>query len=86
MPSWREEEVDRLRKEYNFYKGTEIKDKLTGCLRSETIKLVLDYHERFLGIRFWSEDLVDQNGNQGHQATNCGVGTGEGVSSRKVPQ
>ena len=49
MPNWREEELDRLRKEYNFYKGTEILDKITGCLRSKTLKLIIDYHERMLG-------------------------------------
>ena len=52
MPSWREEELARLRKEYKFYKGTEIKDKLTGGLRSNTLKLIIDYHERMLGIKF----------------------------------
>jgi len=49
MPNWREEELTRLRKEYNFYKDTEILDEITGCLRSKTLKLIIDYHERMLG-------------------------------------
>ena len=49
MPNWREEELARLRKEYNFYKETEIKDEITGGLRSNTLKLIIDYHERILG-------------------------------------
>jgi hypothetical protein len=52
MPSWREVELVRLQKEYNFYKGTNIKDKLTGDLRSKTLKILIDYHERMLGIKF----------------------------------
>ena len=63
MPSWREEELARLQKEYKFYKGTEIKDKLTGGLRSNTLKLIIDYHERMLGIKFWSEEYTQHNGN-----------------------
>ena len=78
MPNWREEELTRLRKEYNFYKETEILDEITGCLRSKTLKLIIDYHERMLGIKFWGKDLVEQNASQG---TDCGVGAGEGVSS-----
>ena len=78
MPNWREEELTRLRKEYNFYKETEILDEITGCLRSKTLKLIIDYHERMLGIKFWGEDLVEQDASQG---PNCGVGAGEGVSS-----
>jgi len=53
MPNWREEELIRLRKEYEFYKETEIKDEITGGLRSELLKMIIDYHERFLGIKFW---------------------------------
>jgi len=30
-----------------------------------------------LGIKFWGEDLVEQNASQG---PNCGVGAGEGIS------
>jgi len=52
MPNWREEELIRLRKEYEFYKETEIKDEITGGLRSELLKMIIDYHERFLGIKF----------------------------------
>ena len=78
MPNWREEELTRLRKEYNFYKETEIIDEITGCLRSKSLKLIIDYHERMLGIKFWGEDIVEQNASHG---TNCGVGAGEGVSS-----
>jgi hypothetical protein len=52
MPSWREEELERLRKEYEFYKGADVKDEYTGCLRSETLKMIIDYHERMLGIKF----------------------------------
>jgi hypothetical protein len=62
MPSWREEELARLQKEYKFYKGTEIKDKLTGGLRSNTLKLIIDYHERMLGIKFWNYDSIEHNG------------------------
>ena len=64
MPHWREEELNRLRKEYEFYKGTD-------SLRSETLKMVIDYHERMLGIKFWGEDLINQNGDYPrHQNTN----------------
>ena len=49
MSNWREEELERLKKEYAFYKGTDIKDKLTGGLRSKALKLIIDYHERMLG-------------------------------------
>ena len=59
MKSWREEELERLRKEYTFYKGTDIKDKLTGGLRSKTLKLIIDYHERMLGIKFWDDDMLE---------------------------
>jgi hypothetical protein len=59
MKSWREEELERLKKEYTFYKGTEIKDKLTGGLRSKTLKLIIDYHERMLGIKFWDDDMLE---------------------------
>ena len=62
MPNWREEELARLRKEYNFYKGTEILDEITGGLRSNTLKLIIDYHERMLGIKFWSYDSIEHNG------------------------
>lgn len=67
MPHWREEELNRLRKEYEFYKGTDIKDEYTDCLRSETLKMVIDYHERMLGIKFWGEEFTQPNG---HQTTN----------------
>lgn len=67
MPHWREEELNRLRKEYEFYKGTDIKDEYTHCLRSETLKMVIDYHERMLGIKFWGEEFTQHNG---HQTTN----------------
>nr|QBP06516.1 hypothetical protein OlV1_gene64 [Ostreococcus lucimarinus virus 1] len=60
MPHWREEELNRLRKEYEFYKGTD-------CLRSETLKMVIDYHERMLGIKFWGKEFTQHNG---HQTTN----------------
>ena len=60
MPHWREEELNRLRKEYEIYKGTD-------CLRSETLKMVIDYHERMLGIKFWGEEFTQDNG---HQTTN----------------
>ena len=63
MPGWREVELARLQKEYNFYKGTNIKDKLTGGLRSNTLKLIIDYHERMLGIKFWGEEYTQHNGN-----------------------
>ena len=59
MPNWREEELERLKKEYAFYKGTDIKDKLTGGLRSKTLKLIIDYHERMLGIKFWDDDMLE---------------------------
>lgn len=59
MKSWREEELERLKREYNFYKGTEIKDKLTGGLRSKTLKLIIDYHERMLGIKFLDDDMLE---------------------------
>jgi hypothetical protein len=59
MKSWREEELERLKKEYTFYKGTDIKDKLTGGLRSKTLKLIIDYHERMLGIKFWDDDMLE---------------------------
>ena len=59
MKSWREEELERLKKEYRFYKGTDIKDKLTGGLRSKSLKLIIDYHERMLGIKFWDDDLLE---------------------------
>jgi len=49
MSNWRKEELARLGKEYNFYKETEILDEITGCLRSKTLKLIIDYHERMLG-------------------------------------
>jgi len=62
MPSWREEELARLQKEYNFYKETEILDEITGCLRSKTLKLIIDYHERMLGIKFWNYDSIEHNG------------------------
>ena len=62
MPNWREEELIRLRKEYNFYKETEILDEITGCLRSKTLKLIIDYHERMLGIKFWNYDSIEHNG------------------------
>jgi len=78
MTNWREDELVRLRKEYNFYKGTEIKDKITGGLRSKTLKMIIDYHERMLGIKFWGDDITKQNG---HQRTNCSIGASEGVSS-----
>ena len=62
MKSWREEELERLKKEYNMYKGTNIKDKLTGGLRSKTLKLIIDYHERMLGIKFWNQECIEHNG------------------------
>lgn len=77
MKSWREEELERLRKEYNFYRLTDIKDKLTGGLRSDVLKLVIDYHERMLGIKFWNEDFTNYHG---YQTTNCRPRTFEGVS------
>ena len=55
MPHWREEELERLKKEYAFYKETD-------SLRSQTLKWIIDYHERMLGIKFWGEDLINQNG------------------------
>lgn len=68
MTSWRHEELERLRKEYNFYKDTEILDECTGRLRSESLKMIIDYHERSLGIKFWGDEIVDQNGdNSRHQ-------------------
>lgn len=62
MSSWRHEELERLRKEYNFYKETEILDECTGHLRSETLKMIIDYHERFLGIKFWGDETLERNG------------------------
>jgi hypothetical protein len=62
MSNWREEELARLRKEYDFYKETEIKDEITGGLRSNTLKLIIDYHERMLGIKFWNYDSIEHNG------------------------
>ena len=59
MKSWCEEELERLKKEYAFYKGTEIKDKITGGLRSKSLKLIIDYHERMLGIKFWDDDMLE---------------------------
>jgi len=70
MTSWRHEELERLRREYNFYKETEILDECTGRPRWEGLKMIIDYHERFLGIKFWSDEMVDQNGNDSrHQET-----------------
>lgn len=70
MPHWREEELERLRKEYAIYKGTNIKDKITGGLRSQTLKWVIDYHERMLGIKFIGEEFIQHNGhNHGNQKT-----------------
>ena len=64
MSHWREEELERLKKEYAFYKETD-------SLRSQTLKWIIDYHERMLGIKFWSEDLINQNGDHPrHQNTN----------------
>jgi len=64
MSHWREEELERLKKEYAFYKETD-------SLRSQTLKWVIDYHERMLGIKFWGEDLINQNGDHPrHQNTN----------------
>jgi hypothetical protein len=77
MTNWREDELVRLRKEYNFYKETEIKDEITGDLKSKTLKMIIDYHERMLGIKFWDDDIIKQNG---CQRTNCGFGASEGVS------
>jgi len=80
MLNWREEELERLRREYNFYEGTEIKDEATGGLRSQTLKLIIDYHERMLGIKFWGDDLINQDGDsEGDQGTDCGVREGQGV-------
>lgn len=74
MPNWREEELERLRKEYEFYEGTEIKDEATGDLRSKTLKLIIDYHKRMLGIKFWGDDLINQDGHrEGDQGTDCGL-------------
>ena len=82
MPNWREEELERLRREYNFYEGTDIKDEATGGLRSKTLKLIIDYHERMLGIKFWGDDLINQDGDsEGDQGTDCGVREGQGVPS-----
>jgi hypothetical protein len=71
MKSWREEELERLKKEYSFYKGTDIKDKLTGGLRSKTLKLIIDYHERMLGIKFWDDDMLEliHGNNQRYQSS-----------------
>jgi uncharacterized protein with ParB-like and HNH nuclease domain len=52
MKSWREEELERLKKEYAFYKGTR-------GLRLKTLKLIIDYHERMLGIKFWDDDMLE---------------------------
>jgi hypothetical protein len=52
MTSWRHEELERLERLYNFYKNTEILDPCTGALRHETLKIVIDYHRRFLGLRY----------------------------------
>ncbi len=68
MTNWREDELKRLRKDYKFYRGTNIKDKITGGLRSETLKWIIEYHERMLGIKFWSDD--DVNGGNGNKTTN----------------
>ncbi|MAB59982.1 MAG: hypothetical protein CMO46_05495 [Verrucomicrobiales bacterium] len=68
MTNWREEELKRLRKDYKIYRGTDIKDKITGGLRSETLKWIIEYHERMLGIKFWSDD--DVNGYNGNKTTN----------------
>lgn len=68
MTSWRHKELERLKKEYDFYKETDILDECTGCLRSETLKIIIDYHERFLGIKFSDDETVEQHG--GHQAAN----------------
>jgi hypothetical protein len=68
MTNWREDELKRLRKDYKFYRGTDIKDKITGGLRSETLKWIIEYHERMLGIKFWSDD--DVNGDNGNKTTN----------------
>ena len=82
MPNWREEELERLRRDYNFYEGTDIKDEATGGLRSKTLKLIIDYHERMLGIKFWGDDLINQDGDsEGDQGTDCGVREGQGVPS-----
>lgn len=68
MSSWRHEELERLKREYNFYKNTEIKDKLTGGLRSEALKWIINYHERMLGIKFWGDEFLKPNGDDsGHQ-------------------
>ena len=48
MTSWRHEELKRLEHLYNFYKNTEILDPCTGTLRHETLKIIIDYHRRFL--------------------------------------
>ena len=82
MPNWREEELERLRKEYDFYEGTEIKDEATGGLRSQTLKWIIDYHERMLGIKFWGDDLINRDGHsEGDQGADCGVREGQGVPS-----
>ena len=60
--NWREEELERLKQEYTFYKGTEIKDKITGGLRSQTLKWIIDYHERMLGIKFSGHGNAKRNG------------------------
>mgnify|MGYP000014371132 CR=1 FL=1 len=67
MTNWREDELKRLRKDYKFYRGTDIKDKITGGLRSEILKWIIEYHERMLGIKFWGEEFTQHNG---HQTTN----------------
>ena len=52
MSHWREEELERLKKEYAFYKETD-------TLRSQTLKWIIDYHERMLGIKFWDDDMLE---------------------------
>ena len=51
MKSWREEELERLKKEYKSIK--------IGSLRSKSLKLIIDYHERMLGIKFWDDDMLE---------------------------
>tara|TARA_B000000477_G_scaffold123955_1_gene130403 strand:- start:4161 stop:4373 length:213 start_codon:yes stop_codon:yes gene_type:complete len=65
--NWREEELERLKQEYTFYKATGIRDKITGGLRSQTLKWIIDYHERMLGLKFWDYGSIKRNGNDsGH--------------------
>jgi hypothetical protein len=59
MLNWREQELLRLRREYDFCKGTDIKDEATGELRSEVLEILIDYHERYLGIKFWNDERVE---------------------------